>query len=98
MLRYGNQACEQWMSWPVNYQRGQPAGRLTRLPIRKKLFRQADFHPTGVPPLMISSRSTIGSVLTYAYAMDYWCDEIKWSYLERHAPFVARELDRKGRR
>ena len=32
------------------------------------------------------------------FAVNYWCDEIKWSYLERHAPFVARELDRQRRR
>ena len=32
------------------------------------------------------------------YAVDYWCEEIEWSYLERHAPFVARELDRQDRR
>ena len=32
------------------------------------------------------------------YAEDYWCQEIEWSYLERHAPFVARELDRQRER
>ena len=32
------------------------------------------------------------------FALDYWRNEIAWSYLERHAPFVASELDRQGRR
>ncbi len=32
------------------------------------------------------------------FAVDYWCREISWSYLQRHAPFVARELDRQGKR
>ena len=32
------------------------------------------------------------------FAVDYWCREIGWSYLERHAPFVARELNRQGKR
>ena len=32
------------------------------------------------------------------YAVDYWRGRIAWSYLERHAPFVARELDRQRAR
>ena len=32
------------------------------------------------------------------FAEEYWSKEIGWSYLERHAPFVARELDRQGKR
>ena len=32
------------------------------------------------------------------FALHYWRKEIAWSYLERHAPFVARELARQGQR
>ena len=32
-----------------------------------------------------------------AYAMDYWAGEVSLSYLRRHAPFVAAELERQGR-
>ena len=32
------------------------------------------------------------------YAVDYWGNLIAWSYLERHAPIVARELDRQRAR
>ncbi|WP_428264219.1 HNH endonuclease [Haliangium sp.] len=31
------------------------------------------------------------------YAQEYWEDHISLDYLVRHAPFVARELDRQGR-
>lgn len=32
------------------------------------------------------------------FAEDYWCKQIAWSYLERHAPFVASEIHRQGKR
>ena len=32
-----------------------------------------------------------------AYAQNYWDGEISLSYLRRHAPFVAKELERHGR-
>ena len=31
------------------------------------------------------------------FAEDYWRKQIAWSYLERHAPFVASEIHRQGK-
>lgn len=31
------------------------------------------------------------------YAESYWCGEINWPYLQRRAPFVARQMERQGR-
>lgn len=32
------------------------------------------------------------------FATAYWCGDVSWGYLKRHAPFVALELNRQGKR